>query len=428
MNSDLSFFSSPIGRSVRLFGLLGLMGLMGYSFVRINQSVRITHLTTSAKPDELKKALAESPNDRELLRTFAYKQFREGDPREAMEAMQRLVKLEPDSISTWFGLARCAAMAGNANVATEAYQKVLSFEPQNATARLAVGEIYAEAGLVTDALREYDAVNDKEAAARFGGPSWAKSLMHEGRNEEAWNILVGSLKQMPMQEKPFLTLAELGIKLKRFGEAEALIQRRIGNSDFYPMPEVRRAMARVLLAQPESPDSLETAEAVMRVLMANDDEDVESNALLGQVLLARGKRQEAKAALERGLKTDPNHRASLTLLAELSTKLGQSEQAARLRARLETLKKQEGDLPALRKAVEVAPDNAAAQLRLTDALDRAGLFGEAADVCEAILAKNPSDAKASEMRDAFRQKALDKLTKSGEFKASVPSTPSEMAP
>lgn len=424
--SSETFPNSKARSRVRLFVILVLLGIVGVIFVQANQRLRSNRLSTATTAD-LEKDLKQNPEDKQLMFRVAYKQVRDGKHKEALAIMQRLVQLEPQSTINWYGLARCAAGAGQAQLAIDAYKRVVALDPKQTKAQISLGEIYAAAGLITDALREYDAANDKLEAARYGA-LWPKCLVKKGRDEEAWEVLMTSIQRNPTQDEGYIILADLGLRLKRQNEAEIWLQRRLKMTSVYPVADVRRALARFLLAQPDSPDSLETAEVVLRVLISHVGNDEKTGALMGQVLLARGKSKEAKTFVEAGLKRDPDHRDSLRVLAEIYTKLGQPDKADQMRSRLALLEKKEGELPALRRAVEAAPDDVNARLRLAEALDREEQFGEATEECEAILAKNPTDTKAAALRDQYRQKALDKLTRTSGFTQSAGDLPSGTGP
>lgn len=416
MTDNFETMPPPRRQWIRLLGLTAFVGLVGYGFAQVNQSMRANHLET-APPEALYRDLQNNPKDAELLYQLAYRQLKQGEAKEALSLMQQLVTLQPDSVKAWYGLARCAAAAGSAEDAAEAYRKVVALEPGNSAARLSLSQIYAEAGLVTDALREYDAAQkEKLFEMPSGGDVWAQCLHKKGRSEEAWDILIQSIKRSPKQDGAYLALAQLGIDMKRFEPAEVWLKRRI-NMTPYPEPDARRAYARLLLAQPDSPQSLETAEVMMRILIERTDPSGETNALLGRVLMAQKRWKEAKQILEQGLKADPEHRDSLAALSEVHTRLGDASRAAQLQARIAALDTEDAALKQSRRAVEAAPEDVNARFTLAEALEKAGQYSEAAEACESILAAAPSDARATALRDACREKAIARLTQQGKLKA-----------
>lgn len=421
----------PLSRSSRpwLRWLLLAVAAGGIIFglARINQAMRLHHLA-SAPAEALHQELQHRPNDVDLLYHLAYKHLKNGESEEAFQLMRRLVRLQPDSVNAWYGLARCAAPAGHAVATVEAYRRVLALDPKNKRARLALGQVYAQAGLYTDAVREYDLARDPVMAASYGD-TFPRCLLRRGRLQEAWDLAQFSAAMNLKQEDLFLVIEELGHRLRRQAEAEALLRRRLNLTPQYPEPVLRHAMARLLLAQPEAPEALTTAEVMLRALIDREEApDGESFYYLGRTLMARKRWREAQAPLERAVQLKPDYREALEALREVYLRQGNRERAGRLQARLAQLDRLRAHLQRLREAARSRPEDRGAQRVLIRALQERGDYGEAAEVCEAFLERHPQDAEIVALRDDCRNRALEALSRKGRLRMEADPVTSAVAP
>ncbi|MCS6777221.1 MAG: tetratricopeptide repeat protein [Chloroherpetonaceae bacterium] len=416
-------FSMPSRPWLRpLLIVAAIVGII-FGLARINQAMRLNHLA-SAPTEVLHQELQSRPDDVDLLYHLAYKHLKSGENEEAFQLMQRLVRLQPQSVNAWYGLARCAAPAGHALETVEAYRRVLALDPKNKRARLALGQVYAQAGLYTDAVREYDLARDTMLAASYGD-TFPRCLLRRGRLQEAWDLAQLSVAMNLKQEDIFLVIEELGHRLKREAEAEALLRKRLNLTPQYPEPVLRHAMARLLLAQSEAPEALPTAEVMLRALIDREETpNGESFYYLGRTLMARQRWREAQAPLERAVQLKPGYREALEALREVYTRQGDRERAARLQARLARLDRPDASLQRLRAAARARPEDREAQIALVRALQEKGLYGEAAEVCETFLERHSQDAAMVALRDDCRYRALTALSRRGRLRMEAdPVTP-----
>src|SRR5205823_2079743 len=108
-----------------------------------------------ARKDELEKAHTRRPGDNDVAYYYAHALMRDGDTSQAYRLMKDVVARDPQSVRNLSRLATYAAMTGHSVETVGIYRHILALDPNNAEAHAELGHIFGEAGLLTDALREY---------------------------------------------------------------------------------------------------------------------------------------------------------------------------------------------------------------------------------------------------------------------------------
>lgn len=398
-------------RRTRLAVVLSLGIAAIFCFLYINRASRQRWLLT-APISALEQAAQKHPEDTELIYRFAYRLIGEGRVEESLSLMERVVRREPRSLLYRYGYARAADYAGRYLEAARSYQKAIELDPTFAEAHAGLSALYGEAGLETDALREFEQTNRLNPSLPVDYALWARCLIHKGRLEEAWDKLRRSVQQNPVQNRPYPLLAEVGIKLKRYQETEAILIRRIDLTQAYPVGVARAPLVRVMLAQSPDRETLKMAEEVAEIAVTDPAPKADYWAVLGQVRLLRRNLEGSRRALEAGLKLEPDHLECLRLLATVYERQARAEQAASLRARIAALTVEAPEIAALRKRVRAAPGDAEARLALATALMKADRPAEGAEECLEALHLAPKHPGATTLLETCRTEALRKLERS----------------
>jgi tetratricopeptide (TPR) repeat protein len=408
--------SSPLMRLSLLLGGIALIGGLVYSLVVSVSQAQKENSFSNASLKDLTAAEAKNPDNPGLLYELAHRLERDGKNDDARQLMQKLVQKQPQNLTYWQGYARCAAESGHAIDALDAYKKAYELSPGWATGHFKRAEILASAGLMTEAVQEYD----QGAKLDPGGVGvnvlpWARSLAAKGRDQDAWDRLTAAMKKSMLADECYELLTDLAIRLKRTAEFDKLIESRISFTPSYPVGKFHVFEMQVALMDNPDADTLRAMEVVALESTHELYPLPECYAMLGKLRRLRGDLKGAESALKTGvtLTKTGDINGCLQELAEVYHRTGRTEQEQDIRSRLQKATGETPELAALRQRVKGAPRDAAALPALAKGLEEAGKFGEAADTYEDLLAINPQDPTASAKWDPLRRKALEQLDAAG---------------
>lgn len=329
-----------------------------------------------------------------------------GRTEEAERLYRSVVAARPAEAGAWFALAALAARRGDRAAAEEALEKAVAHRPDQPTIwqamiRLALGagdRARAEAVLA----RAKTAVDPKAAAALAAmiaprGETSAPSPA-EGAPE-------GAVRKV---------LALAGRREFDAARAEAAaLARRYPAAALFPLVE---ATAAAELGRHEA------AERAFDEALRRLPDYAEAHARLGEYLLARGRRDEARRHLERARQLSPSAPGPLLALARLEHAAGRDDEAwARLdeaakkgargpefellRGLVAARLRRDSAVRHLRRAVAAGAGGAEARLELARALDRRG----DTDAALAELAALERDAPGAAAVNAARAQILMSL-------------------
>ena len=401
---------SPLKRSARIGGVLllcvaAIVGL--FYFTRSSREMWMN----SVSLDALKTEGSNNPNDAELNFTLAHRMVMEGRSEEAYAVMQRLVQQHPDNVQYLIGLARCSTELMHPVETVNVYNKVLSLDPRQGDVYMSLGQIYGEAGLLTDALEKFEKGSQVAPNAEANNVVWIRCLVAKGRYQEAWDRATAILEKSPKIEDLYEFTYTAGVPLGKSSELENTLLKRLNMFGSYHGSAAKSALARLMIAEQKDEKTLVTAEMLAAESAKGQGARADDFAALGEVRLLRNDLKGARSALEDGLKTDANDPACLKALAEVAKRQGQKAEAERLQVRLRERIEGGPEVSAQRNAVRAAPKDAATHLALAGALEKAGDFGAAAEECHEALRLAPKDSAATARLDECRLKALEKLAK-----------------
>jgi tetratricopeptide (TPR) repeat protein len=401
--------SSPVAFRLRLLIAAVLIGgFVLYMFAVFSQAQHENSFAHATLKD-LQEAQAKSPNDEAIQFELAHRLERDNQIEDALKIMRQLARRRPDNLTYWQGLARCASDNGHAQEALDAYKKCYELSPTWATGHLKRAEILATAGLKTEALQEYDKGVTLETADQVNVDPWVECLIAKGRDQEAWDRLALTAKRTMLSDKSYRTLTDLGIRLNRTQEADSYLEGRIQSTPNYPTEQYRICQLSLILSSKPTPAILRDSEQIALDITRRKEALAPSFAMLAHIRLLRGNIPGAEQALADGLKLDPKSTECLELLAEAYRKAGKFVLAQQTTERLLKLKGETPEIAALRQSVLTNSQDDGARLLLAAALERAGKYGDAAEVYEEVLQRRPQEPTALAQRDVMRRKALEKL-------------------
>ena len=133
---------------------------------------RLARWDHSGALDELRKALAASPQDALIQRFYAQALGREGRWEEAIAEGKRAQELDPLSVETNRALGSILYFAGRYEEAIDQYRKTLELDPKDARLHDFLADVYARKGMYPEAVaaqqKYLSLTGDEEAAEELG--------------------------------------------------------------------------------------------------------------------------------------------------------------------------------------------------------------------------------------------------------------------
>ena len=324
----------------------------------------------------------------------------QGDLQHALAHHHRAIQLAPSQVIAWLSLARFYQRVEQSQKALETLRSATYAAPGHPEIHLALGELYLEQGSPTQALNDLRLAAELTAPQRDKDESTSRSyqqanlrrlsalrlgdtLAQLGHQEEACQVLEEAYTQSP--SNPALAWGYAQILLAQGNLHPALIplETVLQSEPGIISPYLEYARSLLLLHQERACDiPLERALPALESVLSTHPDHPEASALLGEVLYATGKPQEAmqafNTALSSDLVQDPLWKVRLSLgLGKTALMLEQVETA----------------VAALREANQLDPLNPQVQRSLSDAYSAAGLPGDAFQAARAALLLAPADVE-----------------------------------
>lgn len=287
--------------------------------------------------------LSAKPDDMQALALYSRVMASQGNRKQAIAALHKIVALDPDSGNAWFGLAEMARAGSDYAEAERCYRRAILLLPQDVTAPYHLGLMLASLNRLTEAKTAYE-------IALTRNPEMSEALVNlgnldflAGKFDDAESHYLNALKNRPGMPEALNGLG--GIAEARKNPIKAMDHfrssiianpghlpsllgfARISNlsgeniaegvgfcqvaTQLYPdNPEARSILGGLLSQQGRDRE----AEAVFRVAMKRSDPTAASS--LASILLRRGGFKEALELLDQLLEQNPR---DLALLSDLLT-------------------------------------------------------------------------------------------------------------
>jgi tetratricopeptide (TPR) repeat protein len=175
----------------------------------------IQQLQPATLPDSLRaekartKAAADAaPGDWILQENLANLQQQTGDAGAAIESLQHVARLVPQSADAWHGLGLALGAAKRDEEATSAFQQATRLCPESVVSMNSLAELYAREGHAEEAAREFRQVLRQKP---YWGPAHlglGKALEAMGKTEEAQKQFKEALVNRMRTPESFNTLAK----------------------------------------------------------------------------------------------------------------------------------------------------------------------------------------------------------------------------
>jgi tetratricopeptide (TPR) repeat protein len=352
---------------------------------------------------------AEPALKNEHLRRLAVMQFYQGQPKQALEAMEALVKDDPNDNNSLALRAAMQLQSGDADksgAAINDLQTLLSRVPQNPAIRYNLARAYQSRGDLDAARVQYaEAVKQRRdfVAAHIGLGQVALMKQDFGRAiESADAVLRLDPKSVPGRVIKVNGLLNSGNLVLARQEVDKFL------AETPEQPDLRFQQALVCFMERKYPES----EKIFRSLRERYPGDLRLLFGLGETLVATGRGAQALEMLKAEGKAKPQLNSVRMATGNVALRIGDLQTAdqeyrhllsvdaknlelyLRLGETQRLMKRTQEALQTLRRGQALQPNNAQVNLQLALTLDAAGLQRESLPIYENIVKNQPDNAVA----------------------------------
>lgn len=350
---------------------------------------------------EYQRVMEQDPNDARTLLRIGDLQARLGSHAEAVATYDRVALFYS---GRGFSL-KAIAVLKQIRELIDRHVPHLAEQYSHVSPKLA--QLYAELGLVSDALATYDAV--------------ARSLQSRGRDRDAVEIIRRMIDLEEANPLPHLRLAEALCRIQRVGQAI---------EHFW-------SAAHLLRGQDRNEDALKVVERILHF-----QQDPAASRVAAEIYLARGSRESGLQALSRlqsCFEADPRDMETLGLLARAFDQIEQPDKSVEVYKEMVRVGLESGSGPALEEHLEHLLRVAGTDPEVQQLVAQAGFesqisqlegrgWAEAAEATAVERAAAPSDPPSSIAdddiefleEDSFADLPLSELEASSELPGGVP--------
>jgi len=223
-------------------------------------------------------------------------------PKKGLDTLKPMLTEHSDSPDFLHEMARCQAGIGRGEEAINTLRKAVSINPKHAAAWLSLGHQLAASGDETGSQRAFE--KHYELSTRHPELVQAVRLLREGKLGKAERIVRDLLKRYPLDVSAIRILADIGMKLGQFEDAENLLHRCLEIApDFHA---ARHSYARILVRRQKPEAALQETEKLLALEPGNPN----YLTLKGSILVRIGDNKQALKIYERVLSDYPDQARS----------------------------------------------------------------------------------------------------------------------
>ena len=321
--------------------------------------------------------------DAHLLRGNALRGRKDFDS--ALGSMEEALRLEPGRSATYTQIGALEMVRGREMEAERAFARALKLAPESVDAHLALASFYwatNRSSSAADQLRAALRLNPRHVGANR---AMAMFSIANGRAAEAEQYLIQVAEYGPRPNSVF-ALADYYLATGRAGDAVARLEPLATDDGKVPGAPQRLARAHLVAG------NRQRAEVLVDQLLERNPKDVEALLLRGELLLKRGRRDEAFDHVRLAVETAPAFVPAQFALAQMYAARGDTAGAEK----------------AFREVLRLNPRAAAAQAELARLQIRTGNLDASLQSAEAAatIAPRDLDARLSLVRSLIAKKNL----------------------
>lgn len=221
-----------------------------------------------------------------------------GQADKALEILEKLAGTMPDVPPVLHQLGMAYGAVGRSSDAIETLKKAVGIDPKFADAWRSLAEQYSVAGQERKSKQAYD--QHLNATARHPDIVKAADFLFKGNLNKAEALTRAVLKQFPTDVTAIRILAEIGLKVGRYEDAQNLLERCLELAPRFDL--ARHSYVTVLFRRQKISEALEQLE----ILLKKEPENPNYWILKGTILVRKGDHGAALEIYERILKDYPD--------------------------------------------------------------------------------------------------------------------------
>lgn len=224
-----------------------------------------------------------------------------GDAAGAKPLLEQATQKNPKNYQAWYDLGYAEQALNEREQAIAAYRKSLEINPKVFEANLNLGIILASASQTQEAAKYLKAATELQPAShveRSKEHAWLAlgQILLPGDSGGAEQAFLSASKLAPSDPQPHLLLGELYENSGKFDQAKAQYHQSLNASDPPQRARALRGLVNVAVASKQYGE----AETNVRQYLATTPNDSQAHLLLGRLLAAQGKNDEALHELDAG--------------------------------------------------------------------------------------------------------------------------------
>lgn len=267
----------------------------------------------------LLEALAQHPNDPNLLRVLGLALCRQERFVEALKHLTHVTRLAPTFAPAHENLAEAQMLSGQLVAAVKSFQTALEHNPQSNSAALKLGELLSLAGRNAEADEAFQKTleNDPERGKLAG----AMQLVQDGKLDQAETVYIEILHRKPSHVDTLRLMGVLSMRRENHSDGEAYFRRSVELA-----PDFWTAWINLGVALNEQQKFGEAEDAYLQALKLKPG-SVHALEKLGSNCMNDGRMDDAVKWLEQSIEIDPDHFPSLLVLGHALKTIGRQDDA-----------------------------------------------------------------------------------------------------
>jgi tetratricopeptide (TPR) repeat protein len=230
-----------------------------------------------------------------------------GDAAAAKPLLEQATEKNPKSYQAWYDLGYAEQAMNEDEQAIAAYRKSLEINAKVFETNLNLGMMLASAGQKEEAVKYLKAATELQPAShpdRSKEHAWLAlgQTLLPGDSAGAEHAFLSASKLLPSDPKPHLLLGELYENSGKLDQAKAQYQQSLSATDAQQRAQALRGLVNIAVVSKQYAE----AEANVRQYLGTTPNDSQAHLLLGRLLAAQGKNDEALHELDAaGNQNDP---------------------------------------------------------------------------------------------------------------------------
>ena len=248
--------------------------------------------------EHIDAVFAKDPRNAQAHSVEANLKDRQNDTNGALQEMQKAIELGPDRWESYLNLALLQVKMNLADEAEKSFKKAISVNPQATSAELALGYFYQQRGRASEAEQTFRHAMQVDAKNSEPRAALARLYMSQGKKAEAEQLLKQAKTDLPDNPAAYRMLGDyyfaIGDLDKAVAEYASLHQQH--SNDL----QVKKNYIQLLILK----GRLDEANKLNDEILKNASNDTEALIYRGQIQVKKGQPSQAADTLQQALNTD----------------------------------------------------------------------------------------------------------------------------